>query len=40
MQTVASNSPLGWAVVHKVEGTKDFDPDVIDLNGEDVRKAE
>ena len=40
MQTVASKSPLGWAVVHRVEGTKDFDPDVIDLNGEDVRKAE
>ena len=40
MQTVASKSPLGWAVVHKIEGTNNFDPDVVDLNGEDVRKAE
>ena len=40
MQTVASKSPLGWAVVHKIEGTKDFDTDVVDLNGEEVRKAE
>ena len=40
MQTVARKSPLGWAVVHKIEGTKDFDPDVVDLNEEDVRKVE
>ena len=39
MQTVASKSPLGWAVVHKIEGTKDFDPDVVDLDGEEVRCA-
>ena len=40
MQTVASKSPLGWAVVHKIEGAKDFDPDVVDLDGYEVRKAE
>ena len=40
MQTVASKSPLGWAVVHKIEGTKDFDKEVIDLDGEEVRKVE
>ena len=40
MQTVASKSLLGWAVVHKIEGTKDFDPDVVILDGDEVRKAE
>ena len=40
MQTVASKSPLGWAVVHKIEGTKDFDKEIIDLDGEEVRKVE
>ena len=39
MQTVASKSPLGWALVHKIEGNKDFDPEVLELDGEDVRKA-
>ena len=40
MQTVASKSPLGWAVVHKLEGSVDFDKDIIDMDGEEVRKAE
>ena len=40
MQTVARKSPLGWAVVHKIEGTKDFKPDVVHMNGEEFRKAE
>ena len=40
MQTVASKSPLGWALAHKIKGTKDFDKKVIDLDGEEVRKAE
>ena len=40
MQTVAIKSPLDWALVHKIKGTKDFDPEVLNLDGEDVRKAE
>ena len=40
MQMVASKSPSGLAVVHKFKGTKDFDLDVVDLYGEEVRKAE
>ena len=40
MQTVASKSPLGWAVVRKLEGSLDFDLEVIDFNGEEVRRAE
>ena len=40
MQTVASKSPLGWSVVHKLEGSVDFDKDIIDMDGEEVRKAE
>ena len=40
MQTVASKSPLGWAVVRKLESFLDFDTEVIGLNGEEGRRAE
>ena len=40
MQTVASKSPLGWALVHKIEETKDFDMEILVMDGEKVRKAE
>ena len=31
---------MGWALVHKIKGTKVFDKEVLDLDGEEVRKAE
>ena len=40
MQAVASKSSLGWALVYKIKGTKDFNKEVLDLDGEEVRKAE
>ena len=40
MQTVASKSPLDWTIVHKIEGTKDFDKKVLDFDGKVVRKVE
>ena len=40
MQVVASKSPLGWALVRRIEADPDYEKSIIGIDGDEVRKWE